>query len=904
MKENYLRQAIQMILFAVFALVYTADLNAQNTVRGTVVDGQTGEPIVGAAIIQSGTTRGTVSDIDGNFSLNVESLPTDIEASFLGYISTKLTATTNDVGKVELQTDSKTLDDVVIKSSIAVARKTPVALSTISTQHIEEKLGTQEFPEILKSTPGVHANVQGGGYGDSEIYMRGFDNTNVATMINGVPMNDMENGSVYWSNWAGLTDVTANMQTQRGLGASKVSNPSVGGTINIITKGLEAKRGGFLSYAMGTNNMNKVLFTFSTGMTDNGWAITALGGKQWGDGLGQGMEYVGYNYFFSISKLINLNHQISFSIFGAPQEHNQRSSYSALTLEQWKYAEKVYGVGDYKYNATYGYDKYGQRKNSDFNHYHKPQMSLNHTWQMDNGGTLSTAIYASIGRGYGYSCEANENIDGAKYSDMRGGYQGEILTKFRREDGTFDYGAIQDINENSEHGSAYIMSKSINYHDWYGLLSTYTTRLFDFVDFYGGIDFRWYKGKHTNEICDLYNGKYFIDSTRGSISAANNSRAADSEWVNEKLGVGDIVYRDYDGHVVQEGAFFQGEVSLDALTAFVSGSLSNTSYWRYDRYYYDKTHAKSDVMSYIGGTVKAGANYNLNEQNNVFVNLGFISRAPKLSGGAFMQSTTSNVTNPNAQNEKILSCEVGYGFRLPVLDVKLNGYITKWKDKAMTKYGNIGDSQTEFYMNMTGVDALHKGIELEVKAPLAKWVELNGMLSIGDWRWNSNAKGYAYNELGQGLDKDGNVTEIKGENHVWSIINLKDVRVGGSAQTTAALGVNFNIDNFRIGADWTLQARNYSYYSFSGSNLSLGKETNIADPWRIPHASTIDANASYKFDFGKVRATVSGNVNNLLNYHYITKAWNPSVTSDANEDNIYCFFNMGRNCSVRLKLNF
>ena len=71
--------------------------------------------------------------------------------------------------------------------------------------------------------------------------MRGFDNTNVSTMINGVPMNDMEGGTVYWSNWQGLSDVTSVMQTQRGMGASKVSGPSVGGTINIITRGIDAK---------------------------------------------------------------------------------------------------------------------------------------------------------------------------------------------------------------------------------------------------------------------------------------------------------------------------------------------------------------------------------------------------------------------------------------------------------------------------------------------------------------------------------------------------------------------------------------------------------------------------------------------------------------------------------------
>ena len=857
--------------------------------------------------MESGTTNGTVTDIDGNFSLKVGANSAIVELSYLGYKSVSLNTSSANakLGTIKLEGDWEMLDDVVVTSSVAVARKTPVALSSISPEIIEEKLGTQEFPEILKSTPGVHANVQGGGYGDSEIYMRGFDNTNVATMINGVPMNDMENGTVYWSNWAGLADVTSSMQTQRGLGASKVSNPSVGGTINIITKGLEAKKGGFVSYALGSYNMNKIMFTFSTGLTKSGWALTLLGAKQWGDGQGQGMSYVGYNYFFSVSKRINDSHQLGFSIFGAPQEHNQRGSNSALTIAQWKYAEKVYGVKDYKYNATYGFDKNGERFIGDYNVYHKPQMSLNHQWQINENSNLSTAVYASIGRGYGYAGEAN-GMEGSSYSDFNGTtkYTGIISTKFRKEDGTFDYAAMEDMNEQSEHGSIYIMSKSLNYHNWYGLLSTYTTNFAGLVDFYGGVDFRWYKGKHTNEILDLMNGDYYIDDNRASVNTANNANAANSDWVNQKLHVGDVMYRDYDGHVVQEGAFFQGEISLDDLSAFLAGSLSNTSYWRYDRLYYDKDHAKSDVMNYIGGTIKAGANYNLNDYHNVFLNIGYISRAPKFSYGAFMSSTTSHVTNPDAQNEKIISFEIGYGFKSKYLDAKVNGYITNWKDKAMTKYGTLGADKVEFFMNMTGVDALHKGIEVELKAPLTSWIELNGMLSVGDWKWNSNAKGYAYNEHGQALDADGNVTEINGENHAWAKINLKDVRVGGSAQTTAALGANFNVGDFRIGADWTLQARNYSYYSFSGSNLNVGKETTIADPWKIPHASTFDANASYKFDFGNIKATFSANVNNVLNYHYITKAWKSSVTTAATADNIYCYFNMGRTASFRLKLNF
>ena len=191
MKKLHFKSMAHIALSLLFLMISVC-VSAQTAVKGRVIDATTGEPIVGAAVIQSGTTKGTVTDIDGNFSISVENIPSDLEVSFLGYSSEKLQATSANVGNIQLKTDSKALDDVVVKSSIAVARKTPVALSSIDPIIIEEKLGNQEFPELLNSTPGVYATKKGGGFGDSEINMRGFKSANVAVMINGVPVNDME----------------------------------------------------------------------------------------------------------------------------------------------------------------------------------------------------------------------------------------------------------------------------------------------------------------------------------------------------------------------------------------------------------------------------------------------------------------------------------------------------------------------------------------------------------------------------------------------------------------------------------------------------------------------------------------------------------------------------------------
>jgi hypothetical protein len=135
------------------------------------------------------------------------------------------------------------------------------------------------------------------------------------------------------------------------------------------------------------------------------------------------------------------------------------------------------------------------------------------------------------------------------------------------------------MNEQSETGSKMVMSKNLNNHMWYGLLSTYTTKFGDNFDFYGGIDFRYYKGLHQNKIIDLYNGAYYIDRYRASVKAENYAGAGTDEFKNKKMQVDDVVYRDYDGFVMSEGVFAQLEYNQDKLSAFLAGSNSILVYW-------------------------------------------------------------------------------------------------------------------------------------------------------------------------------------------------------------------------------------------------------------------------------------------------------------------------------------
>ena len=519
---------IALICLVLLSIVGLA--SAQYLVKGVLVDSETQEPIIGAAVVNAATKAGDVSQLDGSFQIKVSGGVLTLDITYLGYtaVSKKLTVKGDvNLGVIPMVSDAIGLGDVTVTASVAIRRKTPVALSTIEPATLEVKMTNQEFPEILKMTPGVYATKQGGAYGDSRINLRGFESANIAVMVNGVPVNDMEWGGVYWSNWAGLSDVTKSMQVQRGLGASKIASPSVGGSINVVTRSTDAKRGGTVYYGLGNDGYQKQSISFSTGLSETGWAATFLGSKTAGNGYIQGTEFEAYTWFVNLSKVLD-NHTFSFTGFGSPQWHNQRNYNNYLTIAEWQ--KQPLG---YKYNPAFGFDMNGQAKTSNRNEYHKPQLSLNHYWTIDESSSLSSVAYVSIGNGSGYSGQGYTSDDRTAWYGASSGIPNNL---FRLPDGSFDYGAIYALNQDPDNlnGAKMVMSQSVNQHRWFGLLSTYTKQLQQ-IEFSGGVDFRYYKGIHTNVINDMYGGSFFIDQTsRPSLTS--------TAWKTQKLGLGDIVY--------------------------------------------------------------------------------------------------------------------------------------------------------------------------------------------------------------------------------------------------------------------------------------------------------------------------------------------------------------------------
>ena len=174
-------KSTSFILILTLLILSTNSTFAQNYIKGKVIDSETQDPIIGATILTDmDATISTTTNNEGYFEIKA-SANEQLHISFIGYNNeTVYIKNAQEKIVVKLQPKSLTLSDVVVVGQYAVDRQTPIASSTIWASEISSKLGNQEFVEILKYTPGVHPNRQGGSWSDSQIYMRGFDNTNIA----------------------------------------------------------------------------------------------------------------------------------------------------------------------------------------------------------------------------------------------------------------------------------------------------------------------------------------------------------------------------------------------------------------------------------------------------------------------------------------------------------------------------------------------------------------------------------------------------------------------------------------------------------------------------------------------------------------------------------------------------
>ncbi|MCP4883114.1 MAG: TonB-dependent receptor plug domain-containing protein [Flavobacteriales bacterium] len=870
---NTFQKFTTVVLFLLSTVIYS-----QTTVTGTVTDNAGYLP--GATILEKGTTNGTTSNFEGTFSLDVGSESGEIEISYLGYVTVTISYSgATDVGTITLQEDADSLEEVVLVGTgvidLAEGRKTPIAVSTIKAKEIQDKIGAQDVTMALVNTPSVYVAGQAGGYGDSRIAVRGFGQDNTAYLLNGQPINGMEDGKMYWSNWSGMSDIANVIQTQRGLGSSKLAISSVGGTTNFVTKSTDKRESGFGHFGVANNNYFKTTIAYNSGRSQNGWGASVMFSHWQGDGYNEGNKGQGQNYFISIGYQANERHNFNFLLTGAPQWHDQNFT---------KKLEDYETYGD-RYNNNWGTYQ-GKYMTERRNFYHKPVMNLNWDFAINESSNLSTVLYASWGRGGG---------------------TGNRGKRIRTDEGYIDYDAIYAFNESVPNGEGgyfaagggYVTRSSVNSHSWYGVVSNYEKNFNDNLTFNVGIDYRYYYGYH-HRVVENFHGlsswqenirlrdqnnnheTYGYFGTYKNVIATENYDADPWAAVTAKAPEDQKIAYSNNERITYGGLFSQLEYADENFSVFVQGSISNQNHQRFDYYQYadqaliDGTSTQnvidedtgqpvplpsniepgvdSEKVSNFGFNIKGGGAYFINSQSSLYANIGYYSRQP-YHDNIYLNFT--NQVNPLTENEKIFGMELGYKYSSPKFSGSVNLYSTSWKDRVVTS-SDVEDDVVLFTTNF-GVEQLHMGIELDGAYRITDALRVRGFLSLGNWRYKGDA-------ISRVSDEDQNIIEE-------TVVDVDGGEVGDAAQTTFGLGGDWKItERFSIDAD-------YRFYDNLYSRVGAVKEN-----LKLPSFGIMDFGASYRLPVGQKNHNLyfRGNINNLFDTNYISGL---STNIESGDDN-------------------
>ena len=886
-------------------------------VVGTVTDTES-NPLAGADVVVQGTELGSAADAVGAYSIDLEAGTYTLTASSIGHAS--LTVEVEVVEGTVSTVDFSLLVSAIEMSALEVLasradEKTPVAYTTVDKEELEFRLGSQDVPMALNTTPSVYATQQGGGAGDARINVRGFNQRNVAVMINGVPQNDMENGWVYWSNWDGVADAAQSIQMQRGLSAVNLATPSIGGTMNIITDPAAMTKGGKFKQEGGDGGFLKTTVNYNTGLIGEKLALSGTIVRKTGDGIIDGNWTDAWAWYLGSSYQLNKNNRFELYAIGAPQRHGQNlykqniATYSQeLAGDIDGYDESAYADGakfsteagrtfsqnwapvssDYtgkQYWYMYG-ARTTDRHNSNFlnereNFFHKPLVNLNHFMTINEKTRLSSVLYWSGGSGggtgtYGSSFRSPA-VEGSRWyasSPWTWDWNAAIAANSNNVDTDFDA---------SKNRSKGILRNSINRQDTYGLISKLNYDVSDELELQVGLDWRTAGIEHAREVRDLLGGDYFV----------NKSNKNNTTPESQMQGLGDIIAYHNSTTVDWLGGFVQGKYTKDKINLYGMGGLSSIKYSYQDHFTVANEVVNADAISTF--QVKGGIMYDVDDNVSVFANTGYVEKPPIMDNVIYYDGTVAS----DPINESFISSEAGVNFESDKFAVKVSAYNTDWKDRNLTKavttgQGDSGDTDVIF---LKGIGQKHQGLEIEGSMKLNDMIRLDGAVSFGKWKFDGDADGL-YTEYDEEAPKQTSYT-----------YTLDGLFVGDQPQTAYVLGTTLTpMNGLRLQGIFKMYDKNYA--DWSPDSRELSGDADRSQVWQAPAYNRLDLHAAYKLPkIAGYDMTLTGHVFNALDAVYVQDAVDNSQYNGFGDKmhlahNAEVFLGTPRYVNIGLSVNF
>jgi len=906
----------------VMVILFSTSLLAQHTVSGVVTDATTGDKLIGANVYFPDLNVGAATDANGSYSISVAPGKYDITCSFIGFdkITNEIDVNSDMTMNFAMKEYQFTLSVTVLADRVK-ERETPVAFTNISKRDMEFKLGSRDIPLVLNMTPSVYSTQQGGGAGDSRINVRGFNQRNVAIMINGVPINDMENGWVYWSNWDGISDATASIQMQRGLSAVNLATPSIGGTMNVITDPAAQNYGIFVKQEFAGGSFAKSSLFFNTGLVNEKWAMSGGIVRKTGAGIIDATWTDAWAYYFGAALNLGMNNRIEFYALGAPQRHGQNLYKQNIGVYSKEFAE---GLDTYdpdafdKYNEkgrlfnqnwagvspTYNGnqwlgDEIGNRYDQNFinereNFFHKPQVNLNWYSNLSKKLSLFTTVYYSGGHGGGTGTygEIRTNSFEGSFNNETGKYYYYGSPWYRNWDETIainqadsgTYYVDKSSFDKDDNQSIGILRNSRNNQYTVGAIAKAIIKLHENMNLTIGVDGRTAEIEHYREVRDLLGGTYF-DPRAVDETLISDFWSGDD--FNRKLG--DKIAYDFTNNVNWIGGFAQFEYSSPVWTTYLTGAYSTVQYKHTNHFIDDGTGAQlvTDADAIGGYQFKGGLSHRFSSNVNVYINGGYIAKVPTFD--AVINDQTGDLID-NPETENFLSGELGMNLVTSNrrFSANLNAYYTRWENRVVTVTDFDQLNGDEGLFVLTGMDQLHTGVELDFAWQPINVFRFDGAASFGNWV-HQNDPTYIYKDYTAASDDS------------TGTVFANDLKVGDAPQMQFAIGGTlFPANGLSIMVAYKYYANFYADWNVT-TRLDPDDRT---QSWETPAYGLMDIHVYYALplDLPGVKINLFAHVFNLLDTIYIQDATDNSKYNahdkDHDADDAEVFFGIPRYINI------
>ena len=680
---------------------------------------------------------------------------------------------------------------------------------SISLSDLEDTSEEQGFSGLLQSSRDVFSAIAAYNFSSSRFRPRGYDSQNQSVLINGIPLNNAENGRAIWAHWGGLNDITRYQQSKTGVSSNPFIFGGISGFSNIAARASDLRPGTRFSSALANRSYrSRLMATHSTGMMDNGWAVSAsASGRFSNEGYVEGTFYSAASYFLSIEKKINNKHSLCLVGFGAP----------TVQARQGIVVDEIHNIlNDNFYNPYWGYQN-GEKRNSRVRDTHKPMLLLSHYWDYSQKSKITTTASYSFGKGSNtrlnwYNAEdprptyyrylpsyyslPNQEFE---YQEVFNAWQNDVNVRqidwdhlyFANSKNLFTVNDADGIVGNSVTGNRakYIVEEYYNNHSQYSLNTNWNYNWNDNLNFDAGINLSNYTSNNFKEIKDLLGADYWVDVDQFAERDFVDPNAAQSNLAipNHVVRTGEKFGYDYDINIQKYDVFSQLEHKGSLLESYIALTLSGTRFWRtgnvQNGLFPNNSLGDSEKLLFVNPGAKAGILYKINGRHMLQVNSAFLSRAP-LSTNIFISPRTRNDVVQNIDSETIKTIDFNYLVRFPGLKLRMTAYYTLMEDKTWSRSFYHDDLKSFVNYLMTGVDQTFMGTELGAEIKLSPTLTTTVAYALGDFIYSSRPSATIVQD---------NSTELLAQDRTVYINNYK---VGGIPQTNASLGLKYNSPKF------------------------------------------------------------------------------------------------------------